>query len=84
MGCFNMSKRLTGIKGQKTGNRSMRNNRHNNYMARLLNAGNEAKSESAIETIKKMAMQAKVRFNPNRLVPKGASKMLSSLVRQRG
>ena len=75
-----MSKRLTGIKGKKTGNRGFRNRCYKNYMGRLSEA-QRAASEDTLETIKGLYVQA--RRAVGKFVPKGSSKLLRSIVRQR-
>jgi len=75
-----MSKRVANRNGPGR-NRGPRNRAHNRYLTRLVEAADNASSEDALEKIKEMYVSA--RTSAQKFVPKGATKLLSSLVRQR-
>ena len=77
-----MSKRVNNRKGAPSSNRGGRNNRYNRYMQQLDDAKQAAASEDVLEEIKKAYVA--IKSTATKFVPKGASKMLASLVRQRG
>ena len=76
-----MSKRVSGTKGQKSKNRCGKYTRYGNYLQLLHQAENSDATMASIEKVKQIAMSAKNSIS--KIVPRGASKFISSLVRQR-
>lgn len=79
-----MSKRLTGIKGQATRNVGPRNKRYKNWIARLRLAESTAEAANSVDALMKIRqLYFSAKRSATKFVPRGSSKMLASLIRQR-